>query len=103
MSKLLIAALVALSVAKLEAELATGKYTVDELQAAIQQEQESGECRSTAIAALQNALEAAAPLVVCDGKSITTRAGIKVAGDEIKDGMLSAESVKELTEKGYIA
>ena len=101
--------LLALSVAKLEAELAASTYTADELQQAIDAEA-AGENRSTAIKALQEALDglkeseeaAGEKLFVCDGKAITTKAGIKAGGDEITEGMLSAESIEKLLEKEYL-
>lgn len=112
MSKLLIVELIALSVAKLEAELAANSYTAAELQEALDAEA-AGENRSTALkeikAALADALapdeepeETTAGLFVCAGKSITTKAGIKVAGDEIAEGMLPEESVELLIEKKYL-
>lgn len=101
--------LIALSVAKLEAELAANSYTAEALTEAIAAEK-ADQNRVTAIEALEDAMsalededEAEQGLFVCAGKSITTAAGIKVAGDEIKDGMLPETSVKALLEKGYIA
>lgn len=102
--------LIALSVAKLEAELAANSYTAEALTEAIAAEK-ADQNRVTAIEALQDAMpaledeaeEIKAGLFVCAGKSITTAAGIKVAGDEIKDGMLPETSIDALLEKGYIA
>ena len=110
MSKLLIVELVALSVAKLEAELAANSYTAEELQEALDAEA-AGENRSTALKEIKAALadtitedveEITAGIFVCAGKSITTKAGIKVAGEEITDGMLPEDSVKALVEKKYL-
>lgn len=105
--------LVALSVALLAAELETGGYTADELNEALAAET-AGDNRSTAIkeikAALADAMSGADKepegrkpgLYVCAGKSITTAAGIKGPGDEIKEGMLHDNSRELLVEKGYL-
>ena len=103
--------LIALSVSKLETELETGGYTADELNEALAAEI-ADQNRSTAVkeikAALADALaddkpeEVTAGLFVCKGKAITTAAGIKVAGDEIKAGMLSEKSIETLTKKKYL-
>lgn len=107
-NKLAVAALVALSVSALAAEVESGEYTAEELNEALAAEI-AGQNRSTAIkevkAALADAMsgdeveESTAGLFVCAGKTLTTGAGIKVAGDEIKEGMLPEKSVKSLLEK----
>jgi len=115
-TKLVTAALIALSVSKLEDELKTGAYSATELNEALDAET-AGDDRSTAVKELKAALSDAlaleaeankpAPVVtagtfVCKGKSITTAAGIKVAGDEIKAGMLPEKSAKILLDKKYL-
>lgn len=111
--KLATTALLALSVAALAAELEAGNYTAADLNEALAAEVD-GENRSTAVkeikAALADAMagedeepeETTAGLFVSAGKSITTAAGIKVAGDEIKEGTLPASSIEKLLEKEYL-
>lgn len=110
-NKLAIAALVALPVSALAAELETGAYSAEELNEALAAET-ADQNRSTAVkeikAALADAMsgdeveEIKAGIFVCAGKSITTGAGIKVAGDEIKEGMLPEESIEQLIVKNYL-
>lgn len=111
MAKLHTAALIALSVTALEENLAAEAYTAEELAEAITAEK-AGENRKTALAALEDAkaeaeAEAEAGNVprVAKGKAIITLAGIKADGDVITAKMLAGgdETLKALTEKGYIA
>jgi len=109
--------LVALSVAKLEAELSTGEYTADELTAAIELENAKDEPRKTAVEAMESRLlpaQAPAPAPapapeaghrVAKGKAVTTKAGIKSEGDLITAAMLAGgeDALTHLIKKGYIA
>ncbi len=109
--KLAITALVALSVTALADSLAAEEYTVDEINEALEAEI-SGQNRSTAVkeikAALADAMaggtvkENTAGTFVRKGKSITTRAGIKVGGDQLYEGDLPEDALKQLAAKGYV-
>ena len=107
-NKLVITALVALSVTKLTAHLAETQYELSELAEAITLEKAKTEPRSTAIAALEEAMapkeEEAESFTVPKGKSILTLAGIKVGGDEITAKMVTggADKLALLKEKGLL-
>lgn len=69
----------------------------------------AGENRKTAIAAITDATELESPhrtrppgLYVCKGKAVTTKAGMKSSGDEIKEGMIPGESADKLLKKGFL-
>ena len=109
MAKLATAALVALSVSKLEAELNTGEYTPIELEAALAAEK-AGSNRSTAIEAIEDAAtvpteeaeEITAGVFVCKGKAVTTAAGIKGPGEEITKGMIPDDNIQKLVAKKFL-
>lgn len=93
--KLIGAALIALSVSNLEAQLAAHEFTADELAEAIELEK-AGDNRKTAIEALEatqsellateladDAEPELPPYTVAEGKSLTTKRGILANGQEI--------------------
>lgn len=110
MSKLLVAAaLAALSVSKLEAELENG-YPAETLEEALGLEKAKEEPRKTAIEALENAKpqtpaeeEVASP-VIAKGKSITSLKGILEEGTPVSPDMFPGgqETFDDLKEKGFI-
>lgn len=105
--KLTVAALVALSVSKLEAELAANTYTPEELVEALELERAKADARSTAVTALEAALEAKPEVKgprVADGKSVTSKRGILAGGKRISPADLAGgeSSFNHLVKKGYI-
>lgn len=111
-TKLAITALTSLSVSALTKHVESGEYSVEELNEALDAEK-AGENRKTALTVIKAAItdatvEAeepkgrAAGLYVCDGKSITTKAGIKSSGDEVTEKMISGSSAEKLVKKGFL-
>ena len=112
MKKLKTAVLAGLSVSALTEHVESGTYNVEELNKALAAEI-AGENRKTALTVIKAAItdataEAEEPkgrepgLYVCQGKAITTKAGIKSSGDEITEGMIPSESAEKLLEKGFL-
>ena len=111
-TKLAITALIALSVSALTEQVESGEYSAEELNEALAAET-AGENRKTALTAIKAAITdatadaeepkgRAAGLYVCAGKAITTKAGMKSSGDEIKEGMISGSSAEKLVKKGFL-
>lgn len=108
-SKLLITELNELSVSKLTLALAEHDYTSEELWEAIQIERD-GQNRSTAILAIENALEGpdddddAQGYVVAEGKAVTSRVGILDSGQSVTAEMFihGEETIATLIERGVI-
>lgn len=111
-SKLAIVALVALPVSALTEHVESGEYSAEELNEALTAEI-AGENRKTAVTAIKAAITDAVEVqkepkgrkpgvYVCDGKAITTKAGIKSSGDEVTEGMITSESAEKLVKKGFL-
>lgn len=114
-NKLVTASLIALSVSALTEQVESGEYSAEELNEALAAET-AGENRKTALTAIKAAITDATPstkgkkpvkrkagIYVCKGKAITTRGGLKAAGDEVTEKDLPCkESAKKLLEKGFL-
>lgn len=104
--------LVGLSVDDLKKELKDGAYGIDVLRQLLAAE-EGDKNRSTAAGAIKVAIsdilegdnepEARAPGVyVCQGKSVTTKGGLKGPGASVSEKDMSEESAKKLIAKGFL-
>lgn len=107
------AALVALSVSALEAALAEGNIAADVIDEALELEKAKSEPRKTAVEALEaaqvDALDLQEPkepagFYVENGKSLTSKVGIKDAGQTVTADMFvgGEETLKRLVKKRYI-
>lgn len=111
-TKLAVTALIALSVSALTEQVESGEYSAEELNEALAAET-AGDNRKTALTAIKAAItdataDAEEPkgrkpgVYVCDGKAITTKAGIKSSGDEVTEKMITEDSYEKLLEKGFL-